>query len=240
MIDIILSIRSTRQYPAEECLSKCLDTLHQHTKDYRIIAVDDNSDEVGRSHISNMVDTHPAFSKSSHLIRTQKQRWFTRAYNLGLRLARSPWVVTLNVDLELGEGWLEELFAVKDEAEAQLGVHVGLVGSEMSMEDPRRWQNITSPSVPGNPGYCTGHCWLLNMQALYEASASRGTPGIYLDETNQRNIHIFSDNEISYKLQSLGWLTIRSFKALVGHRGGATWGHDLGKVMSLRLEEVND
>lgn len=245
MIDIVVGVRSTEQYRTIDYFSKLLTTLKEHTKEYRLIVVDDWSDPLHRVAIEDIAHYHNAWTNSSILIKTFKQRWFTRAYNIGLRLVRTPWVVMLNVDVELGAGWLDELFIVKTEVESQynnevMARKVGLVGSEFSAEEPRRWQNITSPSTPGNPGYCTGHCWLANMQALYEASAARGTPGIYLDETQHKTIHIYSDNEISYNLQNLGWLTVRSFKSAVGHHGGKSWGHDLSKPFGTTLEQVND
>ena len=130
-------------------------------------------------------------------------------------------------------GWLEELFAVRDEAQAQ-GKKVGLVGSVYSADEQRRWDETQKPN------YVTGHCWLLNMRALEECAVSRGTPGWYLDELTQRNAHIFSDNEICYQMNDLGWSPLRSFKSAVGHdASGASWGHNLG-LLNMRLEEVND
>src|SRR5712675_1601341 len=178
---IVLAVHSRGEYNTVPYLDRCMETLEQNTNNYRMIFVDDWCDENG----SQAIQRHAARYPESYIIKTHKQRWFTRAYGLGLRLVRSPWAILLNVDTELGSGWLEELYSVRDEAQQQLGIHVGLVGSEMSMEEPRRWQNITSPTTPGNPGYVTAHCWLASMQALYEISADRGTPGIYLDEVNQ-------------------------------------------------------
>lgn len=233
---IVIAVHSRGQYNTVSYFDKCMETLEQHTNNYIPIFVDDWCDEEG----SNAVQRHAAKYPSSYIIKTHKQRWFSRAYNLGLRLVRSPWAVLLNTDTELGEGWLEELYSVRDEAQAQLGIKVGLVGSEFSAEEGRRWQNITSPSTPGNPGYCTAHCWLASMQALYEISAERGMPGFYLNEVEQRCIHIFSDNDGTYAMQRLGWATIRSFKSAIGHHGGKSWNHDLGRVVGIRLEDVND
>lgn len=231
---VVLAVHSRGQYNTVPYLNKCMETLKQNTTNYRMIFVDDYCDEEG----SNAIIRHAEAFPESYIIKTFKQRWFTRAYNLGLRLVRSSWAVLLNVDTELGINWLEELYSVRDEA-SQLG-RVGLVGSEFSAEEGRRWQNITSPSTPGNPGYVTAHCWLVSMQAMYEISAARGMPGFYLDETKQENIHIRSDNEGSYAMQRLGWLTIRSFKSAVGHVGGRSWHYDLGRICGIRLQDVND
>lgn len=225
--DIVIAVRGTRDYPIEKDFENCIDSLVQHTSNFRLLLVDDNSDAQGADVVARVAAQFPG----SILVRSHFQRWFTKAYNLGLRLVRTERVVTLNADTVLGAGWLEELYEVWSEAEAQLG-RVGLVGSVLSSDEPRRWAN----SIQAD--YVTGHCWLLSMSALYEASASRGQPGIYLDETSALNIHIRSDVELCWRLNQLNWATIKSFKSAVGHIGGRSWGHDLWKVQALRLEDV--
>lgn len=226
--DIVLALHATRQYPAEKDFIQCVDTLCQHTKNFRFIFVDDDCDQEARQ----VLEQTAARFKSSVLIRTHFQHWFTRAYNLGLRLVQTPWAVMLNADTVLGANWLEEMYEVRNEAIGIAG-QVGLVGSVLSGEEPRRW----AASV--NPDYVTGHCWLASMEALTHASTSRGTPGMYLDMTNALNIHIRSDIEISWKLNALGWQCIKSFKSAVGHHGGKSWGHNLNLVQRLRLEDVS-
>jgi len=233
---IVVSVHSRGQYDTRDYFRECIRTLEENTTNYKLVFVDDFCDSEGSLAINEVARRHP----SSYTIRTEKQRWFTRAFNLGLRLVRTPDAIILNTDTVLGPGWLEELYDVKREAEATIGSHVGIVGSEFSAEEGRRWQHITSPTTPGNPGYVTGHCWLVSMQALFEISVERGMPGWYLDETRQENIHIRSDNDACYAMHRIGWATVRSFKSAVGHRGGASWGHNLGRICGLTLAEVND
>lgn len=233
--DIVISVHSRDQYDTREYFKECVRTLEENTRNFRLLFVDDWCDREGSDTIREISQRH----SSSHVIRTEKQRWFTRAFNLGLRLVRTSTAVILNSDTVLGANWLEELYSVKAEAEALHG-RVGIVGSEFSEPEQRRWQNITSPTTPGNPGYVTAHCWLVSMQAMYEISEARGMPGFYLDETKQENIHIRSDNEGSYAMQRLGWATVRSFKSAVGHHGGKSWHHDLGRICGITLQQVND
>lgn len=226
--DIVLALHANRTYPAEKEFIECVDTLCQYTKNFRFIFVDDDCDQVARQ----ILEQTAARFTSSVLIRTHFQHWFTRAYNLGLRLVQTPWVVCLNADTVIGVDWLEELYAVREEARDPAHQKIGLVGSVLSGEEPRRW------AYSVNPDYVTGHCWLASMEALTEASVHRGTPGMYLDMTSKLNIHIRSDIEISWNLNALGWGCVKSFKSAVGHHGGKSWGHNLGKVQNLRLEEV--
>lgn len=225
--DILVPFRSTRQFPTEEYIEKCVDTLVQFTHNFRLIFVDDNSDQVGRDCIQRIADRFP----ESTLIRTNKQRWFTRAVNLGLRMVKTEWAVEANSDVTFGEGWLEELYSVRDEL-INKGGRVGLVGSVYAQNEMRRYV------LTAEPNFVTGHCLLFNMPALREVANVRGTPNDYLDETKSQSIHIFSDNFISYDLNRLGYQTAMSFKSGVGHIAGKSWGHRLPDIPR-SVDQVN-
>ena len=218
--DIVIGVRN-----CADTLQVCLNTLVDHTKNWRVIFVLDHADRDEHLVVDNFCDAYPGSLK----ITTHFQRWFTRSFNLGLRLVRTPWAVILNADCVLGEGWLQELYDVRDICNEELADHqgtgVGVVGSLLSEHECRyRYMKY--------PGYVTGHCVLMQMEALYKASADRGTPGIYLDETQAKTIHIFSDNEICERLNKLGYETVYSYKSAVGHHGGRSWGHNLGSIPS--------
>jgi len=227
--DIVLCVRSTREFPTIQFVESCIDSICRHTSKFRFIFVDDNSD---RDHSEQLSQIAHRFTNSL-LIRTHYQRWFTRAVNLGLRMIRTPYCVTINSDCVVDNGWLEELYAVKNEVEGSIG-RVGEVGSVMSEEEPRRY------ALSVGEDYVTAHCVLWNMSALTQASEQRGQPGIYLSELDSLAIHIRSDVFISRQLVSLGWNCVKSFKSKVGHHGGKSWGHQLGRVQTLRLEDVNE
>lgn len=228
-IDIVIGVHATREYPAETYFEKCYETLCRTVGDFRLILVADACDEQGWS----VVDRVAKDRRTTLVIRTNYQRWYTRAYNIGLRQVRTPRVVVLNADTVLDDGWLDELKTVWSEAEAQQ-VRVGIVGSVYSNDEPRRW------AFAPKPDYVTAHAVLMSVQSIFEASASRGMPGWYYDETKQLNIHIRSDVELSWKLNELGWATVKSFKSKVGHHGGKSWGYNLPKVQCLTLAEVSD
>ena len=218
--DIVIAIRARREFPAEIDFEKCIDSIVAHTHNYRLIVVDDDSDSPGTEKIYEIMYRYA----ESILIRTHKQHWFTRAYNTGLRLVRTPWAVLLNCDVVVDTGWLPELYAVKDIVEQETKARVGLVGSVLSVEEPRRY------SICNIPGYVTGHCHLVNMQAMQEASERRGHPGWYLDEVNPLMIHIRSDVEICHSLMAHGWHCVSSYKSLVGHTGAKCWGQQLWRI----------
>jgi glycosyltransferase involved in cell wall biosynthesis len=216
--DIIIPFRATREFPTETHMDKCVGSLRASTRNYRLIIVDDNSDEQGKAYIEGVAASFP----ECVLVRTYKQRWFTRVVNLGLRLVRTECCVELNSDTVLEDGWLQELYAVKEEAEKS-GFPVGLVGSVYSPTDPRRFY------LTQEPHFVTGHCWLLNMKAMKVMRDRRETLDC-LDETKAQSIHIFSDNFLCYELNRLNWVTIISHHSKVHHEAGKSWGHQIHRI----------
>ena len=202
-------------------LKECLVTVQQYTVDCRLILVDDCSEWNTTEFLYDFGKKNP----SCIIMRTNRQRWFTRASNLGLKIVRTERSVLLNSDCVVDSGWLEELFDVWAEFQQQNPQRkIGLVGSVLSAEEPRRYAEIIYP------GFVTGHCLLLSIPALFEISAARGMPGWYLNEVNVHAAHIHSDRDCSWELQKLGYATIASFKSAVGHKFGRSWHCDLGAI----------
>lgn len=121
--DIVIAVRGTPEYPIEEDFEKCVESVTQHTQRYRFIFVDDNSGVTGGLVVERVARQFP----NAVLLRTHTQNWFTRAYNKGLRLVRSPRAVAMNADVLVFPGWLDELYSVWDEASEKGSV--GLVGA---------------------------------------------------------------------------------------------------------------
>ena len=226
--DIVIPVRSTIEFPTVDVFTTCIKSVCDNTQNFRFIIVDDNSTYKDSEEIARLVSHY----RNALYIRTHFQNWFTRAVNIGLRLVRTPYAVVLNSDTICHPGWLFELYAVKDEIEETIG-RVGLVGSTYSEGELKRYALSTGQD------YVTGHALLLHMAAMQEASYTHGTPGLYLDETSALNIHIRSDVDICWKLNRLGWQTVKSFKSHVDHHGFKSWGAQVGRVQQLRLEDVS-
>lgn len=217
--DIVIPVHGRK-----DLIEKLLETLFMHTQDFRLILVDDFSDAETTAFMLEALKRQ-AFAL---YVRTSQQKWFTRASNIGLRLVRTSRVVLLNSDCIVDANWLQELYDVWDDASAQ-SLNVGMVGSVLSGEEPRRWAQYSEP------GYVTGHCLLLDMALLSEIANKRGTPGWYLDETRHDMLHINSDRFLSYDLNRMGYATVAAFKSAVGHFGGQSWGYQLGRLGSIKI-----
>lgn len=219
--DVIVPVHDALDYT-----TSCIDSLFAHTKNFRLLLVDDHSCVETTAYLMGLLQRDP----TALYMRTGQQKWFTRASNIGLRLVRTSRCILLNSDCVLDHGWLDELYEVWDAAEKMMpGRRVGMVGSIQSVEEPRRWAEYVEP------GYVTGHCLLLSIPVLSEMSDKRGNPGWYLDEVHQEAAHINSDRYLSYEMNRCGYATIASFKSAVGHHGGKSWGYNLARVQTLRL-----
>ncbi len=210
-IDIVIPVHN-----AKEFTQQCVESVIEHTNNFRFIFVDDYSDAEATEYLRWLAPQHP----SALLLRTNKQKWFTRASNLGLRLVNTPKAVLLNSDCIVRGNWLGELLDVWAELEGQ-GKKIGLVGSVHDEQAAPRYVETKEPN------YVTGHCLMFNMQAIYEVSANRGTPGWYLNERDAIQVHINSDRILCYDLNKLGYITVAAYKAPCGHYGGKSWHYDM-------------
>ncbi len=217
--DVVLPVHNALDYTRA-----CVESVFNHTRNFRWILVDDFSDIETTAFLLDVLKRQ----STALYVRTGHQQWFTRASNIGLRLARTPRTILLNSDCVVDDGWLPELFHVWEESSRD-GSRVGLVGSTLSAEEPRRF------GIYSEPGYVTGHCLLLSIPILAEMAERRGNPGWYFDEKNQSAIHINSDRFLSYEMNRAGYITVASFKSAVGHHGGKSWNYDLGRIARLQI-----
>src|SRR6266403_1415928 len=103
--DIVIPVHNALQYT-----EPCINSLFEHTQNFRLILVDDFSNVETTNYLLGVLQRDPNIL----YVRTASQKWFTRASNIGLRLVRTQRAILLNSDCVVDNGWLEELFAVWD------------------------------------------------------------------------------------------------------------------------------
>ena len=93
-------------YNALEATSACLEALRTWTNDDQLITVvDDASEPSVRAFLERFV----AKGKSWRLLTNDNNQGYTKSANRGLRAARSDWVILLNSDTLVSDGWLHGL-----------------------------------------------------------------------------------------------------------------------------------
>ena len=100
-------------YEALNCLITCIEAIHKFTADmnYEIIIVDNNSSEIVKEYIK-LLDKN---DKKVKICLNEHNMGFTYAVNQGIDMAmKDSDIVLLNNDAIVTEGWIEELYRVKD------------------------------------------------------------------------------------------------------------------------------
>ena len=158
----------------------CLGSLRAHTRaEHEIIVIDNASRDQTPARLAEL--TEPALTVLSN----ERNLGFTLAANQGMRAAAGDFVVLLNNDTEVTEGWLEGLLAV-----AQSDDRIGIVAPKLVRPDSGLLQGIgglvfckggmrapigegMAPDAPGlqHPfeiQYAEGSCMLIS-RAVIEA-----------------------------------------------------------------------
>ena len=96
----------------------CVESLFRHTRDFELILVDNGSTDGTVAYLQELASRHP----NVRLILNRRNLGFPAGCNQGMAAARGRYVVLLNNDTVVSEGWLEGLIAA---AQADM---VGIVG----------------------------------------------------------------------------------------------------------------
>lgn len=132
-VEIIICVHN-----ALEDVQRCLDSVMEHTaQPYRLLLVDDGSDTVAKAYLE-----HLAAGESVTLLRNEQARGYTCAANQGLKLSTADFVVLLNSDTIVTDGWLDRLIACADS-----DAKIGLVGP---LSNTASWQSIPEIEASGD------------------------------------------------------------------------------------------
>jgi GT2 family glycosyltransferase/glycosyltransferase involved in cell wall biosynthesis len=134
-VDVIVTV-----YDALEHVRACLDSLEQHADGFkrRVIVVDDASGPETKRWLRGRAERW----SDLHLVEHERNLGYTRTVNHGLRISSARWVVLLNSDTIVSEGWLAGMVRC-----AQADPSVGMVGP---LSNAASWQSV--PEVADRNG----------------------------------------------------------------------------------------
>ena len=113
-VDIVVCIHN-----ALDSVKACLSSIIANTSPpYRLIIVDDGSQEDTRSYLDFFAN-----SQGAVLIKNETAGGYTRAANCGLRASKSSWTILLNSDTIVPFGWIDEMLKV-----GESDPHIGIIG----------------------------------------------------------------------------------------------------------------
>ena len=203
----------------------CLESLFEHTGSrWELIVIDNGSTDGTAAYLAGLGDTSPV---PVTVITIQENKGFPAAVNQGLQAAKGRYLVLLNNDAVVTDGWLDGLIALtKMKAE---GAHppVGMVGPMSNYVTPpqvvepvpyedmeamhsfaREWKKqhggqwLTTDKLSG---FC-----LLMTRAVYDAVGG-------LDE--RFGLGLFDDDDLGLRVQKAGFGLVVAQDVFVHHYG---------------------
>lgn len=204
--------------------ARCLRSFASHgpTLPYEIVVVDDASPDDTRARLAALPELR--------LVALDVNRGFIGAVNAGLEACRGEYVVLLNNDTEITDGWLEALLEVAQEP------GVGLVGSKLVYPDGRLQEagGITFANAggwnygrTGDPSlerynvrrdvdYCSGAAVMVRRDLLTELG---GLDDYYAPA-------YYDDVDLAFTLRERGLRVVYEPRAVVVHHEGLSHGTD--------------
>ncbi len=194
-----------------ELTQKCFNSITHNSNDWRIIWIDNGRDAT-EIQIARLLD-------DVTYVRPPENIGYTKAMNVGLALSTAPFVVLLNNDTEVTEGWLEGL-----EKGFQVFAKVAAVGP--ITDNQRQGQGRETPNqglfgimpleIKGGWGIdvrLSFFCIMLSREAILDVG--------YLDD--QFSPGFGEDDDWLYRAYLKGWRLALQTDVLVKHAAGATW-----------------
>ena len=220
-----------------EMTRRCLEHVQRNSPagTYEIVLVDDCSTDAGAEALASFPEVR--------FIRTPENLGFTLAANEGARHAQGRYLVFLNNDTEVQEGWLDALLDAASD-----GPDVGAVGARLLYPDGRlqeaggliwsdatgtnmgRWQDPSDPAFAyrREVDYCSGACLLVPRELFESLGRFDPTfaPGFY------------EDTDLCFQVRQNGKVVLYEPAAVVVHHEGATFGDESAAGISTAFDKT--
>ncbi len=135
-VDIIIPTFNQSEYTI-----RCLESIKKHTKDYRIIWIENGSEKDEVAAVKKVIKSMPHFA-----ILNTENLGFVKGVNQGIASATAPFVVFLNNDTEVTHDWVEKLMSTFDNPKIGLvGCVTNAHGSWQGVEHAMRSLNVPLP-----------------------------------------------------------------------------------------------
>jgi len=190
-------------------LNHCIDRIKRFTTDYELILID-NGSTIGVEYIKEQADKY---------VRNKENLGFAVACNQGFALAEGEFVVCMNNDVFIWEGWAEALYKTFDD-NPDCGVAMPALVS--STKDARVALSIRDLDLSTNfnkygRGAEFGSCWMIKRDFLEHI---KSVDGYYFDE--RMRFAFSEDRDLWRRVRLMGLETIKTHKTRVFHQGNVS------------------
>lgn len=221
LVSIVIPVHNQLEF-TYRCLMAI--AAHPGRADIEIIVCDDASSD-DTPHVLREV-------AGIHLIRNEANLGFLRSCNRAAAMARGRYLLFLNNDTQVQEGWLDHMLALFEEDE-----QTGLVGAKLLFPNGRLqeaggviWRDAIGYNYgryddPGKPeynhvreaDYCSGACILIET-ALFRQLG--GFDELYAPA-------YYEDTDLAFRVRRAGRKVLYQPKAIVVHYEGVSHGTDI-------------
>jgi hypothetical protein len=221
-----------------ELTKKCLASLeaHSHYPDLELIVVDNASSDGSRDWLAGYGTAHPEVK----VILNERNLGFSAGNNVGLRQATGAWLVLLNNDTQVTDGWVFDLLrhARRDPTIGLIGPVTNNIGNEAKLEisydgaaemhrrarDHTRWRR----HVHFELGTLAFFCVMFSRAVLEQVGL--------LDEAF--GVGMFEDDDYCNRVRAAGYRIVCAEDVFIHHELSASLSQ-LGQERRQRLFEEN-
>ena len=195
----------------------CIESIFKNTAsaDYRIIIVDNASDDATKNYLEGLSKTWP---RQIVLIRNEKNLGFIKAANQGIAVSSAPYVCVLNNDTLVSKNWLKEMIAIAGAAD-----DIGIVNPSSNNlgQKPAACEplELYAEKIAGQSGQlielgsAVGFCMLIKRK-LFEKI------GVFDEIYGMGN---FDDTDFSRRAVQAHYRCVRACGAYVYHRENSSF-----------------
>lgn len=212
---------------AAECLSRLIEVTPKEL--YQLIVVD-NGSTLEEYDCNKVCSPREYFSWPDILIRNKENLGFAPAINQGIALANTEYIMQMNNDILVWEGFVEQMLEDFIKKEKEFSPNVGLLMPAIIKEKINFWDvlkmekeeiNMTTNAGQFGPAAEFGSCYLGRREMFIKVAQNRDGYQV-LDENFQ--IGFGEDRWLYREIRMLGLETYRTHNVRVLHVGNLSMG----------------
>ena len=191
---------------------KCIESILQHSKDYELIIINNNSNDGTRGYLQSINERFKEIS----VVESKKNLTFAENNNLGLSVAQGQYIVFLNNDTIICKDWLDRMESHFRKVPLK---HIAAVGPVTSMSNGRQMIGIQEPEAWyksnkgrwSHAGILYGWCIMIKKSILDEVGGF-----------DTRFINGHEDNDLCLRIQLAGYKLVIAHDTYIYHMGQGT------------------
>ena len=190
--------------------TQCIESILKYTKDFEIIVINNNSNDGTEGYLNSLN------LPNMKIIRVKNRLSFSQCNNLGLQVADGEYIIFLNNDTIVSEGWLDKMEKHLTNVPLSNIAAVGPVSSNsngvqmVGKQNAKEWYEKHKGAWK-HVGCLYGWCIMIKASVLEEIGG--------FDETL---VNSYEDNDLCLRIQLAGYKMVVAYDTYIDHLGQGT------------------